>query len=81
MKELTLVQAATIAGLIQAPSRFDPYRNYEAARNPRLVLCGCSPTTTSPRKSTTTPCSSPSRSSPTSHCWRSATRRPTSSRT
>lgn len=37
--ELTLVQAATIAGLIQAPGRFNPYDNYEAARDRRdLVL-------------------------------------------
>ncbi len=37
--ELTIVQAATIAGLIQAPGRFDPYRNYEGARDRRdLVL-------------------------------------------
>ena len=37
--ELTLVEAATIAGLIQAPGRFNPYDNYEAARDRRdLVL-------------------------------------------
>ncbi|MEQ8839742.1 MAG: transglycosylase domain-containing protein [Acidimicrobiales bacterium] len=37
--ELTLVQAATIAGLIQAPGRFNPYENYEAAKDRRdLVL-------------------------------------------
>jgi len=37
--ELSLVEAATIAGLIQAPGRFNPYDNYEAARDRRdLVL-------------------------------------------
>ena len=37
--ELTIVEAATIAGLIQAPGRFNPYINYEAARDRRdLVL-------------------------------------------
>jgi penicillin-binding protein 1A len=37
--ELTIVEAATIAGLIQAPGRFNPYDNYEAARDRRdLVL-------------------------------------------
>ncbi len=37
--ELTLVEAATLAGLIQAPGRFDPYRHYDAARDRRnLVL-------------------------------------------
>jgi penicillin-binding protein 1A len=37
--ELSIVQAATIAGLIQAPGRFNPYDNYEAARDRRdLVL-------------------------------------------
>lgn len=37
--ELTVVEAATIAGLIQAPGRFNPYDNYEAARDRRdLVL-------------------------------------------
>ena len=37
--ELTLVEAATIAGLIQAPSRFNPFNNPEAARDRRdLVL-------------------------------------------
>jgi len=39
VSELTLVQAATIAGLIQAPSRFNPFNNPEAARDRRdLVL-------------------------------------------
>ena len=39
VSELTLVEAATIAGLIQAPSRFNPFNNYEAARDRRdLVL-------------------------------------------
>lgn len=39
VSELTLVEAATIAGLIQAPSRFNPFSNYEAARDRRdLVL-------------------------------------------
>jgi len=37
--ELSIVEAATIAGLIQAPGRFNPYDNYEAARDRRdLVL-------------------------------------------
>ncbi len=37
--ELTIVQAATIAGLVQAPGRFNPYDNYQAARDRRdLVL-------------------------------------------
>jgi penicillin-binding protein 1A len=37
--ELTIVEAATIAGLIQAPSRFNPHTNYDAARDRRdLVL-------------------------------------------
>ncbi|MEM9468108.1 MAG: transglycosylase domain-containing protein [Actinomycetota bacterium] len=39
VSELTLVEAATIAGLIQAPSTFNPFNNYEAARDRRdLVL-------------------------------------------
>lgn len=39
VSELTLVEAATIAGLIQAPSRFNPFNNPEAARDRRdLVL-------------------------------------------
>ncbi|MEM9522211.1 MAG: transglycosylase domain-containing protein [Actinomycetota bacterium] len=39
VSELSIVEAATIAGLIQAPSRFNPFRDYEAARDRRdLVL-------------------------------------------
>ncbi len=39
VSELTLVEAATIAGLIQAPSRFNPFNDYDAARDRRdLVL-------------------------------------------
>lgn len=39
VSELTLVEAATIAGLIQAPSRFNPFNNPDAARDRRdLVL-------------------------------------------
>jgi len=39
VSELTLIEAATIAGLIQAPSRFNPFNNPEAARDRRdLVL-------------------------------------------
>ncbi len=39
VSELTLVEAATIAGLIQAPSRFNPFNNPEDARDRRdLVL-------------------------------------------
>lgn len=39
VSELTLVEAATIAGLIQAPSRFNPFNAPEAARDRRdLVL-------------------------------------------
>lgn len=39
INELSIVQAATLAGLIQAPSRFNPYRNPNAARERRnLVL-------------------------------------------
>jgi penicillin-binding protein 1A len=39
VEELTIVEVALIAGLIQAPSRFDPHSNYEAARDRRdLVL-------------------------------------------
>jgi penicillin-binding protein 1A len=39
VSELSIVQAATIAGLIQAPGRFNPYENYQAARDRRdLVL-------------------------------------------
>lgn len=39
VSELTLVEAATIAGLIQAPGRFNPYDNYQAAKDRRdLVL-------------------------------------------
>jgi penicillin-binding protein 1A len=39
VSELTIPQAALVAGLIQAPSRFNPYENYEAARDRRdLVL-------------------------------------------
>ena len=37
--ELTIVEAAMIAGLIQAPGRFNPYDDYQAARDRRdLVL-------------------------------------------
>ncbi|MDW3218787.1 MAG: transglycosylase domain-containing protein [Acidimicrobiales bacterium] len=39
VSELSLVEAATIAGLIQAPGRFNPYDNYQAAKDRRdLVL-------------------------------------------
>jgi len=39
VSELTLIEAATIAGLIQAPSRFNPFNAPEAARDRRdLVL-------------------------------------------
>jgi len=39
ISELTLVESATLAGLIRAPGAFDPYKNYEAALERRnLVL-------------------------------------------
>ncbi len=38
--ELTVVQAALIAGLIQAPSSFNPYRNYSSALERRDLVLG-----------------------------------------
>ncbi len=40
VSELTLDQAALIAGLIQAPSSFNPYRNYNAALKRRNLVLG-----------------------------------------
>jgi len=40
VSELTIVQAALIAGLIQAPSSFNPYRNYDAALKRRNLVLG-----------------------------------------
>jgi penicillin-binding protein 1A len=38
LSELTLAEAAMLAGLIQAPSRFDPIRNLDAARARAAVV-------------------------------------------
>jgi len=40
VSELTIVEAALIAGLIQAPSSFNPYRNYDAALKRRDLVLG-----------------------------------------
>ena len=39
-KELTLAQAALLAGLPQAPAYYDPYRNWEAAKARQQVVLG-----------------------------------------
>ncbi len=39
-KELTLAQAALLAGLPQAPASYDPYRNWEAAKARQGVVLG-----------------------------------------
>ena len=38
VNELTIVQAATLAGLIQAPGRYNPHKNYDAARDRRDIV-------------------------------------------
>lgn len=37
-KELTLAESALLAGLLQAPSRYNPYRRPEAARNRQVYV-------------------------------------------
>ncbi|MCC7354972.1 MAG: PBP1A family penicillin-binding protein [Anaerolineae bacterium] len=39
-KDLTLAQAALLAGLPQAPAYYDPYRNWEAAKARQQVVLG-----------------------------------------
>ncbi len=58
VRNVTLAEAATLAGIIQTPSRFSPFRNPERARERRnVVLAGMAeagadfrPPTPSPRK-------------------------------
>ena len=40
VRNVTLAEAATIAGIIQSPSRFSPFRNPERARERRNVVLG-----------------------------------------
>lgn len=40
VSELTIVQSALIAGLIQAPTSFNPYRHYDAALRRRDLVLG-----------------------------------------
>ena len=55
-KDLTLPQAALLAGLVNSPSAFDPITNPENSKVRRdLVLGRCSTRARSPRPSTTQP--------------------------
>src|SRR5690606_32439510 len=40
VEQITLSEAATLAGIINRPSALDPYKNYEGAINRRDVVLG-----------------------------------------